>query len=183
MKTNPELKQELLPNAQKQWGKDELPFPQYFDLKITKDDFCNSTTTIEETDIPHPNVFIPTAEYAFWRLQKILQNKLPRSLKPLLSKNNKLHTQIYVDKNTQIMNIQFGKYNEEKDIEYNFNLAADKKVSAILIRMADWLTEWTFKRKEQHIRGRITYCPRYTNCAGSYYDIYGYLYTPKKRKQ
>ena len=184
MQPNPDLLDELYNKKRKAYP-NELPFPERFDLKLTKDAFQKGIIRVKTNEVQRivdwkGNLIreepITTIGYKKdSRLDCALKASLPKSFDPI----SFVYSELYD-------NIQLGLHNDEIDLEYNFFFnTLDPYVKAILV---GYDTIQTFnsqpeRYQKETLRVRIQYAERIVNSAGPRWDCYGYIYVPERRKQ
>ena len=186
MRPNPDLLDELYHKQQKTFP-GELPFPERFNLKLTKDAFNKGNKrTIVKKKQKHVKGFgkdrkewetdISVIEYERpSRLDLAITNSLPKLIQN--SENtDKAHSQLY-------NNIQFGTaiINDDVDLEYMFHIYPLDSKTANRLKSFDLTSTW-HTLFETPLKVRFQYAARYTNSAGSYWEIYGYIYIPQRKK-
>ena len=165
-----ELRNELYYNAQKNFP-GQLRFPERFNLKFDEKCFKEGRSVARKDQ---STLFFPQDEEAVGRLALVLKNNLPKAFRsPKYQGVIGVCGELYD-------NLQFGYYCEEKDIEYYFHFYTLTRQAKIKIETYDQDKEFTKGRHEFTLRSRIQYATRYTNSAGAYFELWGYLYIPKK---
>ena len=174
------LTDDLYQKRKKQFP-DELPFPERFNLKLTEDSFNKGKTRNLKNDTEKlvdwkGNLIsekpITVIEYnSPSRLDQAIHDSFPKSFKPL----NVIHSYFY-------NNIEVGTSNKALDLEYNFHFyPADKRVETILMAY-DTREVYTKSFYGDTLKVRIQYVSGNLNSEGYYYEIWGYIYIPKKEK-
>ena len=179
MNSNPELRDDLYTKVRKNFP-GELPFPERFNLKLTEDSFNKGKIRLKKKDtqkivdwkgnlIEEKPITVLKYE-APSRLDCAIKNSFPKSFNPL----NLVHSYHYD-------NIEISTNDEDLDLEYNLTLyPADKRVETMLLAF-DINEAYHKSFYGDTLKVRIQYAERIVNSAGPRFDMYGYIYIPKKK--
>ena len=165
-----ELRDELYYNARKNFP-GQLTFPERFNLKFDEKCFKEGRSIARRDQ---STLFFPQDEEAEGRLALVLKNNLPKAFR------SPKHQRVIDVCGELYDNLQFGYYCKEKDLEYCFHLYALNEGTRSQIISYDCNPLYSKESHEFTLKARIQYAVRYTNSEGAYFDLWGYLYIPKK---
>ena len=177
MRYNPQLKEERYYKQQEKYPK-ELYFPQYFNIKLDKVSFQQGKQWGQNDE----NRFAIA-------IHKNIPKKFDlQTFKDKTRIQASVFTQVFSNNDqtvkTESSNIQFGTYNKELDLEYYFHFSAIDKQTQDKIFRFERTGNWHPRSFGQNpLRFKIQYATRYTNSAGSYWQLYGYIYIPNRRSK
>ena len=171
MQPNPELLDELYHRQQKAFP-GELPFPERFNLKLDERCFKEGHVNWHTNN---PTLFILDDEHVNTRMALVFKYNLPKSFRdPRRNKIVGICTVLYD-------NMQFSCSQPDKDLEYHFHFyPLDEKTKSTIISYDNNIV-FHPKKHETTLRGRIQYATKYVNSEGAYFDLWGYLYIPKRK--
>ena len=182
---NPELMDEIYYRQQKTFP-GELPFPERINLPLTELAFNSGkrrrivkkkqqyvkgfgkNRKEWEKDVWEIEYYRPS------RLDIAIHNSLPKIIKA--DQELCVHSELYdyIQFSTAIIN-------DKIDLEYQFHIYPIDKRTRVRIESFDEFDK-RLKIFDNPLKIRFQYAVRYTNSAGSYWEIYGYIYIPEKRK-
>ena len=182
---NPELMDELYHRQQKTFP-GELPFPERINLPLTELAFNTGKrrriVKKKQTYVKglgknrkewQENVSVIEYDRPS-RLDIAIHNSLPKNIKT--DQELCVHSELYdnIEFSTSITNDQI-------DLEYHFTIyPIDARTKNRIIDFDEF--DKKLKIFDNPLKMRFQYAARYTNSAGSYWEIYGYIYIPEKRK-
>ena len=182
---NPELIDELYHRQQKTFP-GELPFPERINLPLTELAFnTGKRRRIVKKKQQYVKGFGKDRkewEKDVWiieydrpsRLDIAIHNCLPKIIKAEQELCVHSHLYDHIQFSTAITNDQI-------DLEYLFHIyPIDKRTKARIESFDEF--DKKLKIFDNPLKIRFQYAARYTNSAGSYWEIYGYIYIPERKK-